>query len=105
MASVVLWLHTLGVKGIPAILTETSNNLIIHTGKILDRDYRHTAQANGLVIDNVHGDDLSKFPIEKARLKSIFYPIIVGAIATVGYGWSLESKTVCACLTLWCGTK
>ena len=81
---------------IPAV---RRNDLIIHTGKILDRDYRKTAKAHGHVVDSVHGDDLSHFPIEKARLKSIFYPIVAGAVATVGYGWSLESKTVCTCFT------
>lgn len=77
------------------VLAGTSNDLTVHVGKILDRDYRHTAKAHGLSVDNVHGDDLSQFPIEKARLKSIFYPIVAGAVTIVGYGWSLESKTVC----------
>lgn len=80
------------------ILTAASNGLMTYAGKIMDRDYRQTAKSHGIFVDNVHGDDLSQFPIEKARLKSILYPIVAGAVATCGYGWSLESKTVSTCL-------
>lgn len=69
--------------------------LILIQGKVLDRDYRHTAKASGIAIDTVRGDDISRFPIEKARLRSIFYPITAGLIALLGYGWSLEKKVVC----------
>lgn len=61
---------------------------------MIDRDYRHTAKLNNFTIDQVRGDDLSRFPIEKARLKSFFCPLIIGSIAIAGYGWSLVAKTV-----------
>jgi len=63
-------------------------------GKLLDRDYRSTAKEVGLVINRVSGDDLSRFPIEKARLRSIWYLGVVNLIAVVGYGWALDKKVV-----------
>lgn len=63
-------------------------------GKIMNRDYRLTARAHNLVIDTNHGDDLTGFPIEKARFRSIWYSICATGISTAGYGWSIQSRTV-----------
>jgi len=63
-------------------------------GKIIDRDYQKIATSAGIVIDRAKGDDLSKFPIEKARLRSIWYFIIISTLCTIGYGWALHSVTV-----------
>jgi len=63
-------------------------------GKIIDRDYRKTAASVGFTVDKVKGDDLTKFPIEKARLRSIWYFIAISTSCTLGYGWSLHAKTV-----------
>ena len=46
------------------------------------------------MVDRTAGDDLSDFPIEKARLRSIWYLVIVSIIATIGYGWALRVRTV-----------
>ncbi|KAI9847100.1 MAG: hypothetical protein M1837_003218 [Sclerophora amabilis] len=62
------------------------------SGKILDRDYRITAKAHNITIDKVHGDDLLTFPVEKARLRSVFVPISIVIISTIGYGWSLQTR-------------
>ncbi|MCJ1398927.1 hypothetical protein MMC11_002128 [Xylographa trunciseda] len=61
--------------------------------KITDRDYRKTASSLGLAIDKVKGDDLAKFPIEKAKLRSIWYYIVISSASTLGYGWTLQTKT------------
>lgn len=61
-------------------------------GMITDYDYRQTARAHGLSIDRVRGDDLNKFPIEKARLRTVWLYIFVSATATLGYGWALECR-------------
>lgn len=61
---------------------------------VIDRDYRVTAAAVGFTINKKTGDDLSRFPIEKARLRSIWYFMGLLIICTVGYGWSIETKTV-----------
>lgn len=63
-------------------------------GMVIDRDYRITAEAVGFTINKKKGDDLSRFPIEKARLRSIWYFMGLLIMCTVGYGWSVETKTV-----------
>ena len=63
-------------------------------GKLLDRDYRLTAKENRFEINNKSGDDLSNFPIEMARLRSVWYPVTINIIAIIGYGWSLKAKSV-----------
>jgi MFS family permease len=63
------------------------------SGLILNYDYRMTAQAHGLTIDKKHGDDLHIFPIQKARFRSVWYFIAAAGICTIGYGWSLHTKT------------
>ncbi|KAG8531028.1 uncharacterized protein KY384_004385 [Bacidia gigantensis] len=53
------------------------------SGKIMNRDYRITAEKNNFTIDRIRGDDLSKFPIEHVRIRSIWYMIVL-AIGGVG---------------------
>ncbi|KAL8958541.1 MAG: hypothetical protein Q9193_004421 [Seirophora villosa] len=71
-----------------------------NSGRVMDRDYRMTAAAVGFTIDKTNGDDLTSFPIEKARLRSIWYYVSVSTICTVGYGWTLETRTVCNTLVV-----
>ncbi|CAF9929048.1 MAG: hypothetical protein HETSPECPRED_007272 [Heterodermia speciosa] len=63
------------------------------TGEIIDRDYKKTAISQGITIDRVRGDDISKFPIERARLRSIWYFIAISTTCTISYGWALHSST------------
>ncbi|KAI4267006.1 MAG: hypothetical protein L6R35_006887, partial [Caloplaca aegaea] len=75
----------------PGLLTKRDSNCT--AGKVMDRDYRVTAAAVGFTIDRTSGDDLTEFPIEKARLRSIWYYVTVSTICTIGYGWTLQSRT------------
>ncbi|KAI0103370.1 putative major facilitator superfamily transporter [Nemania sp. FL0031] len=59
-------------------------------GRIADYDYTQCAVAHNLPIDRVRGDNMRNFPIEKARLRTIWLYIIVSATATLVYGWTLE---------------
>jgi hypothetical protein len=68
--------------------------LIADLGLIIDRDYQKTAAAAGITVNKSKGDDLSDFPIEKARLRSIWYFMGLSIACTVGYGWSVERRTV-----------
>lgn len=61
------------------------------TGRILDKDYRTTARVHGLPEDK-SSNDLTQFPIEKARLLSVFPMLAVSTAATAGYGWSLTTR-------------
>ena len=77
-------------------------------GKVLNWDYRQTAKEEGITINEEEGDDLSVFPVEKARIRSVWY-FIVGAIsATIGFGWSIEAQVHLSCalvMTAVCGVS
>lgn len=60
----------------------------------MNRDYRLTARAHNVEIDAHVGDNLALFPIEKARLRSIWYSMGATIIATTGYGWALQYHSV-----------
>ena len=60
----------------------------------MNRDYRIVAKKHNFVIDKVRGDDLANFPIERARLRSIWYMIAIAIAAVAGYGWALQARTV-----------
>ncbi|KAK5238057.1 hypothetical protein LTR47_001150 [Exophiala xenobiotica] len=62
-------------------------------GAIANYDYRKTAQSHNLSIDKVKGDAIIAFPIEKARLRSVWIYIFLSSTATLGYGWSVQTKT------------
>lgn len=66
----------------------------IASSKLIDRDYRITAESLGLPIDRVRGDDLLVFPIEKARLRSVFAPLLAAVASVVSLGWALEKRAV-----------
>ena len=61
-------------------------------GRLLNYDYRITARKYGLPVSKTSGN-LSAFPIERARLRSVFYFLGLSTIATAGYGWTLQART------------
>jgi hypothetical protein len=65
------------------------------TGKLLDHDYRLTAQKLGLDQKSQTNGD---FPFAKARLRYIFPVIVVSSVTTAGYGWIIVTKTHIAAL-------
>ncbi|KAL1878119.1 hypothetical protein VTK73DRAFT_7999 [Phialemonium thermophilum] len=62
-------------------------------GKLLNYDYVRTAKEYGLSVEAVRGNCLDGFPIERARLRSVFYLVALNASATLGYGWALHMRT------------
>ncbi|EXJ89009.1 hypothetical protein A1O3_02073 [Capronia epimyces CBS 606.96] len=62
-------------------------------GYILKYDYRVTASRHGITINVEGGDDLTIFPIEEARLRSVRYTISTAGLSTIGYGWALRYRT------------
>lgn len=73
----------LGVGGIVSILT---------TGKLVDKSYRRHANRMGIELVQNRIEDLSNFPIERARLLvSIPIFVLIGAF-TVVYGWIMAQK-------------
>ncbi|PCH00525.1 Major facilitator superfamily domain, general substrate transporter [Penicillium occitanis (nom. inval.)] len=64
----------------------------IINGKLLDINYTRIARQNNFSIDRKRGDDLTNFPIEKARLQLTFLWSSILAITFLGYGWALNYK-------------
>ncbi|KAK6356648.1 hypothetical protein TWF718_000988 [Orbilia javanica] len=64
----------------------------IVTGKIIDRDFKSVAKKAGIEVDRKKLDDMSRFPLEKARLKSIWYVMGLCIAAIIPYGWALSRK-------------
>ena len=62
------------------------------TGKLLDYEYRITARKYNLPISRSE-NDITRFPIEEARLRSVFCFLVVSSVATAGYGWAVHTKT------------
>ena len=64
------------------------------TGFVMDRDYKIIARKSNITVDKIRGDDLRTFPIEKARLRSLWYFIAITGLCTIGYGWSVDRRAV-----------
>lgn len=65
----------------------------IGQGYLLDWNYRRIARrVVGFTVDKKRGDDLSNFPIEKARIGPLYFFVTIGLIAMILYGWILELR-------------
>lgn len=62
------------------------------TGKLLDHDYRTFAHRYDFPDSKSATHDLNDFPLEKARLRSMFAFLGLSTIATAGFGWSLQAR-------------
>ncbi|KAJ9149531.1 Chloramphenicol resistance protein [Coniochaeta hoffmannii] len=65
----------------------------IMQGYILDWNYRRIARKIGFTINLKRGDDLAKYPIEKARLQPMIPMTALGVVALICYGWVLNAET------------
>ncbi|KAJ5297490.1 hypothetical protein PENANT_c005G11384 [Penicillium antarcticum] len=61
-------------------------------GKVIDWSYKRTAEKTGLPVDRQKGDNLRNFPIERARLHTVFPVMAVGIAAFIPYGWVLQQR-------------
>ncbi|EXJ59815.1 hypothetical protein A1O7_03962 [Cladophialophora yegresii CBS 114405] len=59
-------------------------------GHLLDRNYSRIARKLGRTVDRKRGDDLRDFPIERARLQTVFFVQALQVAALLPYGWALE---------------
>ncbi|KAF3939011.1 hypothetical protein ABW19_dt0205565 [Dactylella cylindrospora] len=73
----------------------------ILTGKLIDRDFRITGEREGIKVDRKKLEDMAKFPIEKARLKSIWWMMAVNVAGIIAYGWALNTRPVSCQVILW----
>ena len=60
-------------------------------GKLMDWNYRTVAQSIGHSIDRISGDDLSGFPIERARARGSYCLLGIYVCSLGGYGWAIET--------------
>lgn len=65
------------------------------SGPLLDKAYRNARTQRGLSTDKAVGDDLDRFPIEKARLGVVWTPMLVTSCSAVAFGWVLHYHQVC----------
>lgn len=57
-------------------------------------EYHSVARSANFAVDRLRGDDLLSFPIEKARLRATYIYTTIMAVTTIGYGWTLEVRSV-----------
>lgn len=57
-------------------------------------DYATVARSHNFEEAGLQPREDDNFPIEKARLRSVFVWTILSAVVIIGYGWSLERKVV-----------
>lgn len=80
----------------------------LRAGKVIDYDYRTVAGHMGITINTVSGDSIAEFPIERARIRSVGYFVVVGIVATIAFGWAIESRvhlSVPLIMTFLCGGR
>ena len=61
-------------------------------GKVMSRDYEITTKAAGIEVNKSAGDDLSKLPIETARLRSAWWVMGIALACILTYGWTLNAR-------------
>jgi multidrug resistance protein len=62
-------------------------------GKLVDRDYRVIAKKRNIVMDKIAGEDMATFPIEHARLHSVWWVVGIYSATIIAYGWVLQAET------------
>lgn len=80
---VALMFIPIGVGGIISAFT---------TGKAVDWNYRRHARKHNFPITKNKQQDLTEFPIEKARLEIVLPLLYLGAACVLGYGWVMDYK-------------
>lgn len=62
-------------------------------GKLMDWNFRRTAKKIGYTIVKGKANDLTKFPLERARIGVAFPLVAVGDVALLCYGWVMYVET------------
>ena len=61
-------------------------------GELMDWNYRTVAKNTGHTIDKRSGDDLTGFPIERARARGSYYLLGIYVCSLSGYGWAIQTR-------------
>ena len=62
------------------------------TGRMLDRNYKLTANEIHHTVDRISGDDMKNFPIERARSRGTWPLLGISTCALIGYGWAVQTR-------------
>jgi hypothetical protein len=65
----------------------------ITTGLLVDSNYRRHAKRLGMPVEKNKQQDLSNYPIERARLEVALPLLLIGATSIIAYGWMVEKET------------
>ena len=65
----------------------------VTSGMLIDRNYRRHARRLGIPVQRHRQDDISRFPIERARLEIGLPMLYFGAVMVIAYGWVLQYNT------------
>lgn len=63
------------------------------TGHIVDWNFRRHARLRNLVISKNKQQDLTDFPIERVRFEVVIPGHIIGTLALIAFGWTVQFKT------------
>ncbi|KAI0166548.1 major facilitator superfamily transporter [Xylariaceae sp. FL1272] len=63
-------------------------------GKVLDLEYAKTAKSRGYDTEKVRNQSHDEFPIEIARLRSMFYLVAATTVGMVAYGWTVQARVL-----------
>jgi hypothetical protein len=58
----------------------------------MDYNYRVTAKKIGWEVNEVFGDDLAEFPIERARSRGSLLLLLISTATLVAYGWVVSKR-------------
>ncbi|KAB8343248.1 hypothetical protein FH972_022837 [Carpinus fangiana] len=61
-------------------------------GRFLDWNFKRQARIVGMEIDRDKQQDLSQFPIEKARLQVLFPIVFMSGGSVIAYGWMMQYR-------------
>lgn len=62
-------------------------------GKMMDYNYKVTAKDIDWTVDEVSGDDLRHFPIERARSRGSYCLLLISTATLIGYGWAITKHS------------
>ncbi|KPA41101.1 dityrosine transporter [Fusarium langsethiae] len=62
-------------------------------GAFTNRNYKRHCDKLGIPYERSKQQDLSSFPIERARLEIGFPLLILAAVMVIGWGWAVDAKT------------
>ncbi|KAL1866720.1 hypothetical protein Daus18300_006664 [Diaporthe australafricana] len=81
---------TVGLTFLPGLAGMTIGGIV--AGKLVDRNFAAVARKQNIAMDREKFEDLGDFPIESARYRHIFIPVIMEVALVVAYGWVILNK-------------